>query len=149
MAVNESLAGSNEEIDRVSAIKATKLGWNLVVGVVRLYELPNQWISKDATSIKMVLQDQNGDRIHCSIGRTHVGMFKSLFRENEIYAMRNFIVQNNSKPPRTTAHKFKLSFYVKTEAAVLRNSKIPFAPFNFFPYYDIEPMPGHVDQFLI
>ncbi|MED6130160.1 hypothetical protein PIB30_115285, partial [Stylosanthes scabra] len=59
MAVNESLAGSNEEIDRVSAIKATKLGWNLVVGVVRLYELPNQWISKDATSIEMVLQDQN------------------------------------------------------------------------------------------
>ncbi|MED6112253.1 hypothetical protein PIB30_059988, partial [Stylosanthes scabra] len=59
MAVNESLAGSNEEIDRVSTIKATKLGWNLVVGVVRLYELPNQWISKDATSVEMVLQDQN------------------------------------------------------------------------------------------
>ncbi|MED6181967.1 hypothetical protein PIB30_024440 [Stylosanthes scabra] len=108
MAMNESLVGLNEDIDRVSAIKATKLGWNLVVGVVRLYELPNQWISKDPTSIEMVLQDQHGDRIHCLIGRTHVVMFKSLFRENEIYAMRNLIVQNNTKPPRTTTHQFKL-----------------------------------------
>ncbi|MED6215612.1 hypothetical protein PIB30_115494, partial [Stylosanthes scabra] len=48
-----------EGVDRVADIKPTKLEWNLVVGVARIYRMPCQWISKDAYSMELVLQDKH------------------------------------------------------------------------------------------
>ncbi|MED6191938.1 hypothetical protein PIB30_005417 [Stylosanthes scabra] len=46
-------------VDRVADIKPTKLEWNLVVGVARIYRMPCHWISKDAYSMELVLQDKH------------------------------------------------------------------------------------------
>ncbi|MED6108601.1 hypothetical protein PIB30_025729, partial [Stylosanthes scabra] len=102
MALSSAVAGSSEKTDRVVDVRPAKLHRKLVVAVVRLYELPNQWISKNATSMEMVLQDQEGDRIHCSVDSEHVGTYKTLISENNIYSMKNFIIQRNVQPPRTT-----------------------------------------------
>ncbi|RYQ82861.1 hypothetical protein Ahy_B10g101430 [Arachis hypogaea] len=66
-----------QKVDRVANINAMKLAWNLVVGVVRLYEIPSSW------------NPTNGDRIHCFIPKANVVVFKTVIREFGIYSMRN------------------------------------------------------------
>ncbi|RYR74295.1 hypothetical protein Ahy_A02g008959 [Arachis hypogaea] len=104
-------------------INPTKLAWNLVVGVVRLYELCSQSNTADVYSLEMVLQDEQGDRIHCSIPKANIVVFKTLIRENGIHSMKNFIVQGNNKLVKTTGHKYKLSFYMKTCVSLLSMGK--------------------------
>ncbi|QHO52666.1 uncharacterized protein DS421_2g41120 [Arachis hypogaea] len=64
-------------------INPTKLAWNLVVGVVRLYELCSQSNTADVYSLEMVLQDEQGDRIHCSIPKANIVVFKTLILGKE------------------------------------------------------------------
>ncbi|MED6112383.1 hypothetical protein PIB30_061173 [Stylosanthes scabra] len=142
MASNPVVPGLSEQGHRVADIRPANLGCKLVVAVVRLYDLPNQWISKETTSMEMVLQDREGDRIHYSIGRAHVGIFKTVIRENEIYSMQNFVIQKNVKLPRTTPHQYKLSFYAKTEVRTLASTTFQFSRFRFMSFPDIEAVPG-------
>ncbi|MED6121414.1 hypothetical protein PIB30_029901 [Stylosanthes scabra] len=134
---------------RVADIKPANIYCKLVVAVVRLYELPNQWIGKDATSIEMVLQDREGDRIHCSITRGRVGNFKTVIRENGIYAMQNFVIQRNAKPPKTTPHQYKLSFYGKTKVRSLARTAFEFSRFRFMSFPEIEAISGQIDSYHI
>ncbi|RYR62052.1 hypothetical protein Ahy_A04g019383 [Arachis hypogaea] len=62
----------NQIVDRVAYINPTKLSWNLVVGVFCLYELCSQSKPADVCSLEMVLQDEHGDRIHCSIPKANI-----------------------------------------------------------------------------
>ncbi|XLT06555.1 hypothetical protein HN51_045304 [Arachis hypogaea] len=115
-----------QKVDRVADINATKLTWNLVVRAVRLYEIPSSWNPTD------------GDRIHCSIPKANVVVFKTIVREFRIYSMRNFIVQPNLKGVRTTSHKFKLSFYMKTSVSALSSETFQLNPFRFVSFMEIE-----------
>ncbi|MED6195901.1 hypothetical protein PIB30_042226 [Stylosanthes scabra] len=80
--------------DRVADVKATKLAWNLVVGVVHMYQLPCQNNPSDYYSIELVLQDREGDRIQCSISKADFVVYSTLIREFGVYNMKGFIVQN-------------------------------------------------------
>ncbi|MED6181733.1 hypothetical protein PIB30_022171 [Stylosanthes scabra] len=51
-------------MDHVVDVNASKQAWSLIVGVVRLYEMPNQYNLADINSIEMVLQDE---AVHCLI----------------------------------------------------------------------------------
>ncbi|QHO21538.1 Replication protein A 70 kDa DNA-binding subunit C [Arachis hypogaea] len=133
-------------VDRVADINPSKLEWSVVVGVVRLYEVPSQWNPDEAFSIEMILQDERGDRIHCSVPRNSIVIFRSVIREHEIYSMKNFIVQGYGKSVRTTPHKYKLSFYMKTSVSRLTPDTFVFNPFRFTKYEEIEAMASVVAQ---
>ncbi|XLR27329.1 hypothetical protein S83_055229, partial [Arachis hypogaea] len=79
-----------------------------------------------------------GDRIHCSNPKANVVVFKTVVREFGIYPMRNFIIQPNSKGVRTTSHKFKLSFYMKTSVSALSSETFQMNPFRFVSFTEIE-----------
>ncbi|QHO08085.1 uncharacterized protein DS421_14g469440 [Arachis hypogaea] len=66
----------NQKVDAIADINPTKLAWNLKVGIVCLYEFP---------SMELVLQDERGDRIHCSIPKSNMAVFRTLIREHELY----------------------------------------------------------------
>ncbi|KAL4393810.1 hypothetical protein AHAS_Ahas02G0089200 [Arachis hypogaea] len=68
----------------------------------------------------------------------NVLVFKTVVREFGIYLMRNFIIQPNSKGVRTTSHKFKLSFYIKTSVSVLSIDTFQLNPFRFVSFTEIE-----------
>ncbi|XP_020965117.1 uncharacterized protein LOC110265905 [Arachis ipaensis] len=112
-------------VDRVADINPSKLEWSVVVGVVRLYEVPSQWNPDEAFSIEMILQDERGDRIHCSVPRNSIVIFRSVIREHEIYSMKNFIVQGYGK---------------------LTPDTFVFNPFRFTKYEEIEAMASVVAQ---
>ncbi|RYQ85356.1 hypothetical protein Ahy_B10g104900 [Arachis hypogaea] len=79
---------------------------------------------------------QVGDRI----SRNSVTIFRSVLHENKIYSMKNFIVQEYGKSVRTTPHKYKSSFYMKTYVSSLSSKTFPFSPFSFMKYEVIESM---------
>ncbi|XLR12762.1 hypothetical protein HN51_033670 [Arachis hypogaea] len=108
-------------VDAVSKVNPTKLSWSLVVGVVRLYEMQNQWNPAKVYNVEMVLQDERGDRIHYSIPKQNIAIFKTLIREHGLYSMKNFIVKGWGKGVRTCGHKYKLNFYIKTSVSQLTN----------------------------
>ncbi|XP_057730331.1 replication protein A 70 kDa DNA-binding subunit B-like [Arachis stenosperma] len=65
-------------ITLLNRYQSNKVRLNLVVGVVRLYELCSQSNPADVYSLEMVLQDEQGDRIHCSIPKGNIVVFKTL-----------------------------------------------------------------------
>ncbi|XLT47446.1 hypothetical protein S245_040709, partial [Arachis hypogaea] len=83
-----------------------------------------------------------GDRIYYSIPKANIVVFKTLIRENEIYSMKNFIVQGNNKLVKTTGHKYKLSFYMKTCVSHLSSDTFILNPFSFVQFPEIEAMVG-------
>ncbi|KAL4344366.1 hypothetical protein AHAS_Ahas11G0171200 [Arachis hypogaea] len=95
----------------------------------------------------MVLQDEQGDRIHATICKPGFDLFRERIKEHAMYSMRNFIIKTNNGKVRTTAHKYKLSFYTKTKVEVLPIETFAFNPFKFRPFADLEanaPMDGNL-----
>ncbi|XLT76320.1 hypothetical protein HN873_032594 [Arachis hypogaea] len=142
MALMNPVGVLNQKVDAVADINPTKLAWNLKVGIVRLYEFPSKWNPREIYSMELVLQDERGDRIHCSISKSNMAVFRTLIREHELYAMKNFIVQVVGQSVRTTSHKYKLSFYTKTSISLLPSGSFLFNPFQFISYEKIEAMVG-------
>ncbi|MED6159434.1 hypothetical protein PIB30_042359 [Stylosanthes scabra] len=58
MAKKAATSGVNVLVDRVADVHAKKLGWNLVVGIIRLYDFPNPWGGPESYNINMILEDQ-------------------------------------------------------------------------------------------
>ncbi|XP_025678174.1 uncharacterized protein [Arachis hypogaea] len=56
--------------------------------------------------------------------------------------MKNFIVQGNNKLVKTTGHKYKLSFDMKTCVSRLPSDTFILNPFSFVPFPEIEAMVG-------
>ncbi|KAL4372226.1 hypothetical protein AHAS_Ahas06G0244600 [Arachis hypogaea] len=95
----------------------------------------------------MVLQDEQGDRIHATICKPRLDLLRERIKEHAVYSMRNFIVKINNGKARTTAHKYKLSFYTKTKVEVLPIETFAFNPFKFRPFAELEansPMDGNM-----
>ncbi|MED6212430.1 hypothetical protein PIB30_083226 [Stylosanthes scabra] len=70
--------------DRIADINASRLDWNLVVGVVRMVELP---IPSNPSAF------YQGDRILCSIPKASFALYnKTLIQEFGIYNMQHFIL---------------------------------------------------------
>ncbi|QHO52571.1 Replication protein A 70 kDa DNA-binding subunit C [Arachis hypogaea] len=133
--------------DLIRDINSTKLAWSLVMGVARLYEFPSQWNQNEVFSLEMVLQDEQGDRIHGTICKPGLDLFRERIKEHAVYSMWNFIVKINNEKVRTTAHKYKLSFYTKIEVEVLPINTFAFNPFKFCPFAELEsnaPMDGNL-----
>ncbi|RYR04119.1 hypothetical protein Ahy_B06g083698 [Arachis hypogaea] len=123
MALMNPVGALNKKVDAVADINPMKLAWNLKVGIVRLYEFPSKWNPREIYSMEL------GDRIHCSIQKSNMVVFRTLIREHELYAMKNFIVQVVGQSVRTTSHKYKLSFYTKTSVNLLPSDSFLFNPF--------------------
>ncbi|KAL4350900.1 hypothetical protein AHAS_Ahas10G0188200 [Arachis hypogaea] len=95
----------------------------------------------------MVLQDEQDDRIHATICKPVLDLFRERIKEHVVYSMRNFITKINNGKVRKTAHKNKLNFYTKTEVEVLPIKTFAFNPFKFCTFVELEanaPMDGNL-----
>ncbi|KAL1326879.1 hypothetical protein HN51_037001 [Arachis hypogaea] len=124
--------------DFVGDINPTKLAWSLVVGVARLYEFPSQWNKNEVFSLELVLQDEKGDRIHATVCKPGLELFKNRIKEHCVYTMQNFIVKLNNGKVRTSPHKYKLNFYTKTVVAALPIETFAFNPFKFRSFHELD-----------
>ncbi|XLR22634.1 hypothetical protein HN51_068878, partial [Arachis hypogaea] len=89
-----------------------------------------------------------GDRIHTTVCKPGLELFKNRIKEHCVYSMQNFIVKLNNGKVRTTPHKYKLNFYTKTVVAVLPIKTFAFNPFKFRPFHELDEN-GSTDENLL
>nr|XP_010925992.2 uncharacterized protein LOC105048395 [Elaeis guineensis] len=85
----------------------------------------------------MVVMDERGGKIHATIKRQLLSMFKSILKEGVDYVMSNFIVGYNNGKYRTTKHKYMLNFMTKTSVVVCAHANISRDGFVFVPFAEI------------
>ncbi|XP_019251019.1 PREDICTED: uncharacterized protein LOC109229933 [Nicotiana attenuata] len=120
-------------IDFINDITISKMQWKLKVRVVRLWRVPDRYNSDTTFTIELVLQDEKGDRIHASIGKSVLPLFKTKINELGLYLMANFIVYQNKEKFNTTKHRLRLTF---TQRTTVTETTDPFFLMNIF---DLRP----------
>ncbi|XP_052116605.1 uncharacterized protein LOC110280175 [Arachis duranensis] len=79
----------------------------------------------------------SSDRIHATICKPGLELFKNRIKEHCVYSMQNFIVKLNNGKVRTTPHKYKLNFYTKTVVAILPIETFAFNTFKFRLFHEL------------
>nr|XP_009770374.1 PREDICTED: uncharacterized protein LOC104221090 [Nicotiana sylvestris] len=120
-------------IDFIKDVIISKMQWKLKVRVVRLWKVPDCFSLDTTFSIELALQDEKGDRIHASIGKSILHLFKTQIIELELYHMTNFIVCHNKEKFNTTKHRLRLTF---TQRIIVVETTDPLFPMNIF---DLRP----------
>ncbi|CAH9136110.1 unnamed protein product, partial [Cuscuta epithymum] len=116
----------------IKDIDHTKTTWALKVRVVRAYEVPPH--SKGGETLEMVLHDAEGDRIHAIIKRPQIAMYRPVITENNIYAIRNFLVLDNYQTVKTTDHPYLIQFISKTQFIRDTKTVLPMMVYDFQPF---------------
>ncbi|PHT78404.1 hypothetical protein T459_16456 [Capsicum annuum] len=88
--------------------------WCLKVRVVRLWVIPDREKEDNPQSMEMVLQDKKEDRIHATVGRYVMRLFKGKISELGLYIMKKFVVGPNIFKFKTTKHRMRLTFTNRT-----------------------------------
>lgn len=99
----------DKSIQNLSDVVLGRDDWRFVVRVIRLWEVPL------FSTIEMVLIDENGVKIHATIRKQLVYLFKHKLIEGKVYKLSNFTVLLNSGAYRTTTHTYKLMFQMNTK----------------------------------
>ncbi|XP_019227833.1 PREDICTED: uncharacterized protein LOC109209110 [Nicotiana attenuata] len=104
---------------------------------VRLWEVPDRFNPDTTFSIELVLQDEKGDRIHASIGKSVLHLFKTQINELGLHLMANFIVCQNKERFNTTKHRLRLTFTQWTTVAEIIDPLFPMNIFDMRPYHQL------------
>ncbi|PHT30394.1 hypothetical protein CQW23_29988 [Capsicum baccatum] len=88
--------------------------WCLKVQFVRLWVIPDREKEDNPQSMEIMLQDEKEDRIHETIGRYVMHLFKGKISKLRLYIMINFGVGSDAFKFKTTKHKMRLTFTNKT-----------------------------------
>ncbi|MCI14150.1 replication factor A protein [Trifolium medium] len=78
----------------------------------------------EVNSLEMVLIDEKGDKIHASVRRQMLYLFRLKITEGNVYKMSFFTVAPESGLYRTTPHRYKLIFEMKTKVQSCENNTI-------------------------
>ncbi|CAH9110905.1 unnamed protein product, partial [Cuscuta europaea] len=116
----------------IKDIDHTKSTWALKVRIVRAYEVPRH--SKEGETLEMVLHDAEGDQIHAIIKRPQIAMYKTMIKEHQIYAIRNFLVLDNYQTVKTTNHPYLIQFVSKTQFREDTKTDLPMLVYDFQPF---------------
>ncbi|KAM3303962.1 hypothetical protein P3S67_014994 [Capsicum chacoense] len=122
------------KIDLIKEVSGTKMQWCLKVQVVRLWVIPDCEKEDNPQSMEMVLQDVKRDRIHATIGRYVMHLFKEKISELGLYIMKNFMVGPNTFKFKTTKHKMRLMFIKRTMIEEINDPLFGMNIFNIRPY---------------
>ncbi|KAK8464694.1 hypothetical protein PHAVU_010G059600 [Phaseolus vulgaris] len=102
-------------------VNLSKETWNVVVRVLRLWCVQDFTKQKIPFSLEMVLQDEEGVRIHASVRRTLIYKFQNQICEDRVYSIQSFTVASNLGSYRTTKHEYKINFQYGTKVSLMAN----------------------------
>ncbi|QHN78424.1 Replication factor A protein [Arachis hypogaea] len=111
--------------------------WKLKVRVIRLWTVSHFANSRVKAPIEMVVLDEEGDTIQCSIKGIFVPIFEGLLAENNVYVVTNFAVTLNTIKFKPTRHEFRINFKRDTIVRLVQDSSVPLNGFNFILFKKI------------
>ncbi|QHO11884.1 Putative PIF1 DNA helicase/replication protein-like protein [Arachis hypogaea] len=83
--------------------------------------------------IEMVVLDEEGDTIQCTVKDIFVPIFEGLLAEGNVYVVTNFGVVLNTIKFKPTRHEFRINFKRDTIVRPVQDSSVPLNEFNFVP----------------
>ncbi|XP_070004895.1 uncharacterized protein [Nicotiana sylvestris] len=118
----------------ISEIAMSKMSWNLKVRVVRLWHILDRKKPENSNLIKLIIQDEKGDRIHATIERAVMRIFKTKIHGMGLYVMKNFVVGPNNLEIKINKHKLKLTFSHRMSVGEISDPQFSLNIFNFKPF---------------
>ncbi|XLT56841.1 hypothetical protein HN873_049445 [Arachis hypogaea] len=129
-----------EQYDLIKCINAGPAHkvWKLKVRVIRLWTVSQFAKSGMKAPIEMVVLDEEGDTIQCTVKDIFVPIFEGLLAEGNVYVVTNFGVALNTIKFKPTRHEFRIHFKRDTIVHPVQDSSFPLNRFNFVPFKTIQ-----------
>ncbi|XP_052108508.1 uncharacterized protein LOC110274503 [Arachis duranensis] len=131
------MAARYDLIKCINAGPAHKV-WKLKVRVIRLWTVSQFARSGMKAPIEMVVLDEEGDTIQCTVKDIFVPIFEGLLAEGNVYVVTNFGVALNTIKFKPTRHEFRIHFKRNTIVRPVQDSSVPLNGFNFVPFKTIQ-----------
>ncbi|WJX23701.1 hypothetical protein P8452_12894 [Trifolium repens] len=110
--------------DMLAAVNDDRDSWCFKVRVIRLWTVYSTTKPVHLNSLKMIIIDEKGTKIHASIAHKLLCLFRHKIFEGSVYKMSNFKVVLEEGVIRTTSHPYQLHFRYKTKVDRCQDSSI-------------------------
>ncbi|KAJ1388352.1 Nucleic acid-binding, OB-fold [Sesbania bispinosa] len=84
--------------------------WRIKVRVIRLWRSSYFKDNNNKPMIELVVLDEQGGRIQCTVKSIHVYLFENSINEGNVYMLENLSVALNSGKYKPTMHEFRMFF---------------------------------------
>ncbi|KAJ1412634.1 hypothetical protein SESBI_20365 [Sesbania bispinosa] len=111
--------------------------WRIKVRVIRLWRSSYFKDNNNKPMIELVVLDEQGSRIQCTVKSIHVYLFENSINEGNVYMLENLSVALNSGKYKPTMHEFRMFFKRETRVTLVEDSSIPLYGFSFVPFVEI------------
>ncbi|KAK2428600.1 replication protein A 70 kDa DNA-binding subunit [Trifolium repens] len=122
---------------KIAEISAGKIDLELQVRVINLWTTPDRNNPAEDGAIHMIFLDQDCGKIHATVRKDLIPLFKDEIREGCAYVFERFMVAKNDVAFRSTLHKHKLNFMRRTKVFRIGGTEIPQNHFDFMPFDEI------------
>ncbi|KAJ1402515.1 Nucleic acid-binding, OB-fold [Sesbania bispinosa] len=111
--------------------------WRIKVRVIRLWRSSYFKDNNNKPMIELVVLDEQGGRIQCTVKSIHVYLFENSINEGNVYMLENLSVALNNGKNKPTMHEFRMFFKRETRVTLVEDSSIPLYGFSFVPFVEI------------
>lgn len=118
------------KMTEISEIKCGKIELALKARVIHLWSIPDWNNHAEEGSLHMLLLDEKCGKIHASIRKNLISLFKDQIDEGTTYVFESFMVGSNDHVYKTTDHKYKLNFMGGTKVFKVSSANIPATHFK-------------------
>ncbi|KAK2378193.1 replication protein A 70 kDa DNA-binding subunit [Trifolium repens] len=122
---------------KVADITAGKIDFEIQVRVINLWTTPDRNNPTEEGAIHMILLDQDCGKIHATVRKDLIPLFKDRIREGCVYVFERFMVAKNDVAFRSTHHKHKLNFMRRTAVYKITGTGMPHNHFDFMSFQEI------------
>ncbi|KAM7254016.1 hypothetical protein ACFE04_031698 [Oxalis oulophora] len=133
----------------ITDIVPGRIDWLIKVCVTRKWNVPNFFNPQEIKSLDIVLQDEKGDRIHCSIKKELIPQFQDKIHEGlAVYSIHNLLVASSKSKQKVTRNEYKLCFMKSTVVTLITGEVITHSIFDFVNFSTIletDDLPHMID----
>ncbi|XLR43276.1 hypothetical protein S83_027936 [Arachis hypogaea] len=120
-----------ERCDFLEEISTKRADWIIKVYVVRMWYGPPRPNSSEAGALEIALHDLKGSRIHCTIPKSVVRLFRPILSEGQLYSISSFIVQKNNMWMKCSSLQYRITLLQRSMVVHIPQPLFTFQPFTF------------------
>ncbi|CAH9055290.1 unnamed protein product [Cuscuta epithymum] len=117
-------------------IDQSKTTWAIKARAIRVYREPAHDCFPE--SLEVVFHDEEGSKMHAHIPDQFVNKFIGIFKEGCVFAVKNFMVEENYMFFKTSTSAYRLCFFNKSAAFEIRGVPFPIRTFSLVSFATLQ-----------
>ncbi|CAH9100544.1 unnamed protein product [Cuscuta epithymum] len=117
-------------------IDQSKTTWAIKARAIRVYREPAHDCFPE--SLEVVFHDEEGSRMHAHIPDQFINKFIGIFKEGRVFAVKNFMVEENYMFFKTSTSAYRLCFFNKSAAFEIRGVPFPIRTFSLVSFASLQ-----------